>query len=149
MFCHRLWKVVQSAINRPIWSHWLCRTDICSSTGNVEVPHRACSTRDWPTTATTGTSLGPSTRWTTGARTWPRASEGRGRSAGSRKRPSWGSWSRSTCRGIKISKKNFFPNFKISFFSSLKPTMSSVPFKSAKERLVGVVVALSSHPKSK
>ena len=21
--CHRLWKIAQSAINRPIWSHWL------------------------------------------------------------------------------------------------------------------------------
>ena len=25
--CHRLWKVAQSAINRPIWSHWLGPSD--------------------------------------------------------------------------------------------------------------------------
>ena len=25
--CHRLWKVAQSAINRPIWSHWRGRVD--------------------------------------------------------------------------------------------------------------------------
>ena len=26
-YCHRLWKVAQSAINRPIWSHWLGPSD--------------------------------------------------------------------------------------------------------------------------